>query len=415
MPRTSQNLSRSPKPTVRAVQRSKYKVRRRPTKTHGIAIDLEYWFKGERFRPTLGYDLTEDEIDKAAAEMVLKIQEGPVKEAVERTFRNGMTMAEFKPAYLDELRERGVADIHRAEKVLETYLIPYFTMPFEAIRYNHGQEYIKKRRTANPAPSDGTIAREWSILNSLLNFAVQVGEFRSNPLSGITAPASGARNRMPTAVEMAAIAVLATERLKRAACVALNTGLRGEKVWMIRPNMIVSKPDGPWLELPPPRSKKKGNPTLLPLNRYAHTALTEGVENGRGERVFHEWAAPGALSKAWARAAAAAGIADLRFHDLRRWFSSTLEDLGAEEGEEAVHREVVKHLMGHQAADVLEKHYLVRSKGWSKKLRRAVDQLADRYEKFMNQEGEYARANQPLNMLQTSRFNCTRRTVSFES
>ncbi|MDO9117639.1 MAG: hypothetical protein Q7U39_06765, partial [Nitrospira sp.] len=109
----------------------------------------------------------------------------------------------------------------------------------------------------------------------------------------------------------------------------------------------------------------------------------EGEDIELESRVFEEWSAPGALSKAWARAAEAAECGDLRFHDLRRWFASALEDIGAEDGEEAVHREVVKHLMGHQAADVLEKHYLVRSKGWAKKLRKAVDQLADRYDMFI--------------------------------
>ena len=370
------------------LQRSKYKIRRRSTKTRGVAIDMEYWFQGERYRPTLGYDLSDDAIDKAASEMVLKIQNGTASGQIAPPPRGGMTMAAFKPAYQDELRERQVADIHRAEKVIDTYLIPHFTMSFGDIRYSDGQEYIKKRRAANPRPSDGTIAREWSILNSLLNFAAQVGELPSNPLSAITAPVSGARDRMPKPEEITNIFELATARLRRAACLGMNTGLRGEKVWIIRRSMIVSKPDGPWLQLPPPRSKKKGNPTLLPLNRHAYAALMEGEEIEPGSRVFEEWSAPGALSKAWARAAEAAECGDLRFHDLRRWFSSTLEDLGAEDGEEAVHREVVKHLMGHQAADVLEKHYLVRSKGWAKKLRRAVDQLADRYEKFMNKDAE---------------------------
>ncbi len=378
----------APKPGVKAVsiqtvERSKYKIRRRPTKTRGIAIDLEYWYKGARFRPTLGYNLTNDAIDTAAAEMVLKIQNGMVNQVQERHAAGSMTMADFKAAYLDELRERRVADIHRAEKVIDTYLIVHFTMPLRKIRYSDGQGYIKQRRAANPQPSDGTIAREWSILNSLLNFAAQVGELDVNPLSGITAPASGARNRLPTSEEMAAIAQHATDRLKRAACIAMNTGLRCEKVWMIRPTMIVWEPDGPWLELPAPRSKKKGNPTRLPLNACAYTALTAGEGMEPNERIFHEWAAPGALSKAWARGAEDAACGDLRFHDLRRWFSSTLEDLGAEEGEEAVNREVVKHLMGHQASDVLEKHYLVRSKGWSKKLRRAVEQLANRYSDYL--------------------------------
>jgi integrase len=370
------------------LQRSKYKIRRRPTKTRGIAIDMEYWFKGERYRPTLGYDLSADAIDKAASEMVLKIHNGTASDQIPPPSRGGMTMAAFKPAYLDELRERQVADLTRATQVLDTYLIPHFPMPFEDLRYSHGQAYIKARRAATPRPSDGTIAREWAILNSLLNFAVKVGELPANPFNGVTAPVSGARDRMPESEEIVDIQAIATERLRRAACVAMNTGLRGEKVWMIRPSMIVQKADGPWLELPPPRSKKKGNPLLLPLNRHAIGALTGLAEAEPDMRVFDDWAAPGALSKAWARAAEAAECGDLRFHDLRRWFSSTLEDLGAEDGEEAVHREVVKHLMGHQAADVLEKHYLVRSKGWAKKLRRAVDQLADRYEKFLNNEGE---------------------------
>lgn len=394
--------SRRPKPTLPhasaspanathvapSLQRSKYKIRRRSTKTRGIAIDMEYWYQNERYRPTLGYDLSADAIDKAASEMVVKIQNGTASGQIAPPSRGAMTMAEFKPAYLYELRERQVADLTRATKVLETYLIPHFPMPFEALRYSHGQAYIKARRAATPKPSDGTIAREWAILNSLLNFAAKVGELPVNPFNGITAPVSGVRSRMPVPEELATIRQLATERLRRAACVAMNTGLRGEKVWMIRPTMIVQKADGPWLELPPPRSKKKGNPLLLPLNRHAVAALTGLVETNPDTRVFNEWAASGALSKAWARAAEAAECGDLRFHDLRRWFSSTLEDLGAEDGEEAVHREVVKHLMGHQAADVLEKHYLVRSKGWAKKLRRAVDQLADRYEQFMHKDGE---------------------------
>jgi integrase len=195
-----------------------------------------------------------------------------------------MTMAAFKPAYLDELRERQVADIHRAEKVIDTYLIPHFTMAFGNIRYSDGQEYIKKRRADNPCPSDGTIAREWAILNSLLNFAVKVDELDANPLSGITAPVSGARDRMPKPAEIAKIYEQATDRLRRAVCVAMNTGLRGEKVWMIRPSMVVQKTDGLWLELPPPRSKKKGNPLLLPLNRHAISALTGLAEIDRDTR-----------------------------------------------------------------------------------------------------------------------------------
>lgn len=361
--------------------RSKYKLTRRSTKTRGIAVDLEYWFKGDRYRPTLGYDLSRDEADKAAAEMVLRIQRGEFHGGSQPT--GGVTIAAFKPAYTKELRERKVVDLGRPEQVIDTFLSVHFTMPMRAIRYTDGQAYIAWRRSAKPQPSDGTIAREWAVLNSLLNFGAQVGEIPSNPLAGITAPESGTRDRMPSSEEISAIFAVTTERLHRAACVAMNTGLRAEKVWMIRPNMIVTKPDGPWLELPPPRSKKKGNPSLLPLNQPGYEALRAGWEHESKSRIFKEWGTAGVLSKAWARAAAEAECGDLHFHDLRRWFSSSLEDIGAEEGEEAVHREVVKHLLGHQPTDVLEKHYLVRSRGWEKKLRKAVDQLAIRYQAFV--------------------------------
>ena len=381
--------SRSATPTAKpapakapAIQRSKYKTRRRLTKTRGVAIDFEYWYEGERYRPTLGYDLTDDQIDKAAAEIVLKIQAGEVVQE-ESAPLGGLTIAQFKPAYLKELRERNVTDLKRAEQVIDTYLTVQFPMPLREIRYSHGQDFISARRAATPQPSDGTIAREWAILNSLLNFAARVGEMDANPLIGVTAPVAAARNRMPEPDEFAAIAQVASERLRHAACVAMNTGLRAEKVWMIRPNMLVRKADGHWLILPPPRTKKKGNPLQVPLNRHAYAALTNGIEIEPQTRVFAAWGTPGVLSKAWARAAEDAACGDLRYHDLRRWFSSTLEDLGAEDGEDAVHRETVKHLMGHQASDVLEKHYLVRSKGWAKKLRAAVDQLAARYDTFI--------------------------------
>jgi hypothetical protein len=45
-----------------------------------------------------------------------------------------MTKAEFKLGSLDELHERRVAAIHRAEKVVNTDPISHFTMTFRDIR-----------------------------------------------------------------------------------------------------------------------------------------------------------------------------------------------------------------------------------------------------------------------------------------
>ena len=364
-------------------------IRHRQTQ-RGRTSDLDFWWKGERYRPCLGYDLDPAEEVIAAGKMVERIKAGEFQGVSKRLPGPGTCLADFKPHYLAELKERKVVDLVRPGQVLDKYLIPHFSCPMHEITYKDGQAYIATRREAHAA--DGTIAREWTILLSLLNFAVEVGELPANPVRGVTPPQSGVRNRMPTPAELDRIAAKATERLKRAATVAMNGGLREEKIWAIRPSWIVLKQDGPWLELPPPRSKRKGNPTRLPLNRFAYASLTADTLPNKDARVFSEWADKGALSKAWARAAADTAVDDLHFHDLRRWFASTLEDLGGEEDEEAVGREVVKYLLGHSPSGPLEQHYLVRSKGWEKKLRRAVDQLADRYEAFLRTSNDTAKS-----------------------
>lgn len=355
-------------------------IRHRNTKK-GIACDLDFWWKKVRYRPTLGYDLDPADEIILAGRMIEQIKAGELNRTIDRT--GGTTIAQFKQSYLVELKERGVVDLRRPERVLDTYLIPAFPQPMQNISYSDGQAYIAKRRKDGAA--NGTIAREWTILLSLLNFAVKVGEVSANALQGVTAPKSGARDRMPTAAEFAQIFSVATDRLRRAATVAMNCGIREEKVWAIRSSWIVHKEDGPWLQLPPPRSKKKGNPTLLPLNRFAYAALTATEASPNDARIFHEWSDKHALGKAWSRATDTANVKDLRFHDLRRWFASVLEDLGEGDNEEAVPREVVKFLLGHQPSDTLERHYLVRSRGWAKKLRRAVDQLAERHQAFLSE------------------------------
>ncbi|MCS6288034.1 MAG: hypothetical protein H8K10_03545 [Nitrospira sp.] len=136
-------------------------------------------------------------------------------------------------------------DLKRPERVLDSYLIPAFSQPMQDISYSDGPAYIAKRRKGGA--SDGTIAREWTILLSLMNFAVKVDEISANASQGVTASKSGVRDRMPTAVEIGQILPVATGRLRRASTVAMNCGLREEKVWATRPSWIVQKDGGPWL------------------------------------------------------------------------------------------------------------------------------------------------------------------------
>jgi len=365
-------------------------IRHRHTKK-GVASDLDFWWQKARYRPCLGISLDSAQEVIAAGRAVALIKSGLLNTG-SAPLLGGETIASFTPSYMIELRAREVVDLVRPEKIIETHLVPSFPQPMSSITFQEGQAYIAQRRAAGAA--DGTIGREWNVLLSILTCAVRNHVLKSNPLSGVTPPKSGVRERMPTAVELVSIEAVSSEYLWRAAVVAMHCGLREEKLWAIRGSWIVQKPDGPWLQLPPPRSKKKGNPTWLPLNRFAYAALAAGLPASPDGRVFTVWADKHALGKAWARATDSARVEDLNFHDLRRFFASGLENLGDGEDEEAVPREVVKYLLGHQPADTLERHYLVRSKGWEKKLRRAVDQLADRYEQSLA-EGQALRPPVP--------------------
>lgn len=365
-------------------------IRHRRTKK-GVVSDLDFWWQKGRYRPCLGISLDAAQEVIEAGRMVALIKSGLLNTVCAPQL-GGETIASFTPSYMIELRAREVVDLVRPEKIIETHLVPSFPQPMSSISFQDGQAYIAQRRAAGAA--DGTIGREWNVLLSILTCAVRNQVLKSNPLSGVTPPKSGVRDRMPTAIELVSVEAVSSEYLWRAAVVAMNCGLREEKLWAIRASWIVQKPDGPWLQLPPPRSKKKGNPTWLPLNRFAYAALIAELSASHDGRVFTVWADKHALGKAWARATNSAVVDDLHFHDLRRWFASSLENLGAGENEEGVPRELLKYLLGHQASDVLERHYLVRGRGWEKKLRRAVDQLADRYEQAIS-EGQASRPPAP--------------------
>lgn len=199
---------------------------------------------------------------------------------------------------------------------------------------------------------------------------------------------SGARDRMPKHEEIAKISELATARLRRAACVVMNTGLRGEKVWMIRPSMIVQKSDGPWLELPPPRSKKKESGAAS-LESACLCGADRRSGDGAGRARLSRMVRTGSPVKSlgprngisWLRRSAISRPSAVVFLHARRPWCGRGRRGGASGSREALDG-------GHQTADVLEKNYLVRSKGWAKKLRRAVDQLSIRYETFMHEDGK---------------------------
>jgi integrase len=178
----------------------------------------------------------------------------------------------------------------------------------------------------------------------ILNLAVDFEELDKNRLAKITTPKSGKRHRIPTTQELAAIAKQCRRELKAAALIALHTGLREEMIWSIQGTWIEQREDGPWLALPKPRTQMKQNPDAIPLNKFAYEALTRAGRSQQAGRIFSLWSHPHAISTAWRRARKRANIDDLHFHDMRHWFSTSLENLG-------VHLRIIQLLDGHVTSE----------------------------------------------------------------
>ncbi len=356
-----------------------YTINKRRTQK-GIASDLYYRWKGQRYRPLLGYDLTAEEAERCAIAMIAKIHSGthalPVKPS-------SPTLREFLPTYWQALRVKHRVDLRRPETIIEVHLLPRFgDRPLDALTPEDGQSYVAERLDAKAAP--GTIRKEWGVLMRILNLAVDFERLDRNRLKRVELPDVARRERIATNEELSAIRGEAAKRKPykilgriydpaefwRIVQVALHTGLREAKILEIDRSWIRQRDDGWWLILPPARTRLKGTPRELPLNHLAYRALRLEVASIDGP-IFSSWSAD-AFQHQWHRTCKAAKVQDLHFHDLRHTFATRLQNLG-------VSLEVRSSLLGHSTKAMMTSHYSHGGHGWNMKLRDAVMQLETTY------------------------------------
>ena len=188
----------------------------------------------------------------------------------------------------------------------------------------------------------------------ILNLAVDCDKLDRNRLKRIELPDVSNRERVATDEELKELRKAALAELWRVATVALHTGLREGKILEIGRSWIRLREDGPWLTLPASRTRYKGTPREIPLNRLAYQALEpemsvqdleDWLKMGRIEdRVFTRWN-PNSFTMAWRRLCKTAKVQDLHFHDLRHTFTTRLQNLG-------VSLEVRAALLGHRVGSM---------------------------------------------------------------
>lgn len=330
-----------------------YKITKRRTQK-GIAFDLYYRWQGQRYRPVLGFDLCPDEAERRAIAMITKIHSGV--HALTNPI-SSPTFLEFVPVYRQALNVSQRVDLRRPEVILQCHLLPRFgNRRLDSLSPEDGQNYVAVRMSQGASP--GTIRKEWGVLMRILNLAVDFEKLDRNRLERVLLPEVARRERVATNEEFLAIFKEAAKRkpyrilgrtydpaeFGRIVQVAQHTGLREAKILEIDRSWIRQREDGPWLILPPARTRLKGTPKEIPLNAVAYRALRPEIASIEG-RIFANWSAD-AFGHQWARACKAAKIQDLHFHDVRHTFTTRLQNLG-------VSIEIRSALLGHSTRSIM--------------------------------------------------------------
>jgi len=323
----------------------------------GMRSILDFRYRGVRYRPVLGYNLTPDQEHETMVQVLAAIHSQVRPDAT----MTGLTFAQFVPKYLERLNGKGLAALDRPRTILTRHLVPFFGIrPLQSLKLEDGVAYIAHRRAQMAA--DGTIRRECGVLLGLLNYAVANEDLDKNRLLALDLPVGAQRTRVAKPWELYRIYHLSPPAVQRMMMMALLTGLREAKIIAIDQEWIIARTDGEWL-IPVQGSRLKRVPEELPLSPLASSFL-RGTLPRIGGRFFGQWRDAGSFKHRWVEACARAGVQDLHFHDLRHTAATWLCEAGVEYA-------TTEKLLGHRLPGMGEQYM----HNWKPKLRAAVTTL----------------------------------------
>jgi hypothetical protein len=325
----------------------------------GTAYNLDYLYNGVRYRPRLGINLTKEQQTQMALEAVNGIHQGISAGPCHSGDR--VTLEQFLPTYWQAFKAKGRVDMVRPEGIINNHLLPRFATQLLS-RINDpavGMDYVTARM--KHGATAGTIQREWNVWMRIMNLAVDFDKLDKNRLRRVPRPEAAKRERVVHRWELEALRDEGGNAdVWRMAVAAMHTGLRESKLFTegfdVRRQKL--EEDGYWLHLDKSLTSLKGNPELVPLNRWAREALSQPLR----------WTDIEAFKKAWATACEKAKIVDLHFHDLRHLFATALEDLDVQD-------RLISILMGHAVGSITGRY--IRKN--LRRLREAVTKLEYAY------------------------------------
>lgn len=279
---------------------------------------------------------------------------------VDRSEAERTTVAALIDRYLVEVTpsKKSADRERRTLSALRSYFGAYSPA---TLRPSHIAAYRDARIATGRAGA--TVVKELNSLSHVFEVAIKDWGIALpvNPARQVRRPtvARGRDRRLLPGEEERLLKACAASRasmLAPAVRVALETGMRMGEILAL---------DWRYIDLPGRVATlldtKNGDVRHVPLSTAALSAIAALPRHLGDSRVFWTWKRPDSLENAWRRAVAAAGLEDLRFHDLRHEAVSRLFELGLNPME-------VASISGHRTLQMLKRYTHLKAHELVKKL-----------------------------------------------
>jgi len=339
-------------------------VRKRKGKWH-----YDMMIDGVRYRGPIKTARTKVQAEQAEAKVRLQIHQGlygrpngsnTLKEFVEKSYIP-WAKANKRSWKIDTSRLKPILAFFGKKRLCE--ISPFLVEKFKLERRNAPVVTKKKKKPR----SVGAVNRELRLLSRVFRLAIVNQEIGENPCRqvGVLKGEQGRTRYLLPDEEQRLMAVLTGDRshLHSIVVLVLNTGLRVSEVFKLQTEHVDFHRGVLHI-----KQTKTDEDREVPLNDTARALLHELVDQAKQKKKVYLFTNPKTGTKyttiktAWWSACKEAGIADLRFHDLRHTFGTRAADAG-------VPLPAIRDVMGHKSTQTTERYAHATDEG----KRRAVE------------------------------------------
>ena len=333
-----------------------FMIRRR--RYRGVIPEAQNKWQAEKAEARIKNEIYEGKYGKAAGETLFS-------EFVEKSYIP-WTKGNKRSWRIDICRLKPLVAFFGKKRLCE--ISPFLIEKYKVKRRNTPVVSKKKQKPR----SIGSVNRELRLLSRVFKLAIANNEICENPCQkvGIIKGEQGRTRYLLPDEEKKLMDVLVGDRahLKDMVVLVINTGLRVSEVFGLRLEHIDFHRDVIYV-----KRTKTDEDREVPLNDTSRNLLQRLVSQAKEKRQDYLFTNPltkgpyTSIKTAWKTACRLAGIADLRFHDLRHTFGTRAADAG-------VPLPAIRDVMGHKTTTMTERYAHATDEG----RRRAVEAIEKR-------------------------------------